>query len=119
VPAAELQALLVERRGVIALSGDLPFNDPSFAAFQWIGVESGLSKMSKLTRAEGAARFARVVKFEGKSWNPPDSSNELLVDRDVDQWLKQAGYRPRSDSSTGAQIDLEGFASRLYEGMKS
>jgi hypothetical protein len=38
-----LQKLLVERKGVITFFEDLPFNDPDFPAFQWLGAR-GLNK---------------------------------------------------------------------------
>lgn len=38
-----LQKLLVERKGVIAFFEDLPFSDPDFPTFQWLGAR-GLNK---------------------------------------------------------------------------
>jgi hypothetical protein len=38
-----LQKILVERKGVITFFEDLPFDDPDFAAFQWLGAR-GLNK---------------------------------------------------------------------------
>ncbi|MBM3759790.1 MAG: FAD-dependent oxidoreductase [Acidobacteria bacterium] len=37
IPVPLLQKLLVERKGVITFFEDLPFDDPDFAAFQWLG----------------------------------------------------------------------------------
>lgn len=70
VPVGELQALLVERRGVITYYDDLPFTDPAFSAFQWLGAR-GLNvgyqadKDAKLTRAEAAERLDRILKTHG------------------------------------------------------
>jgi len=75
VPTAELQSLLVERRGVVTYYDDLPFTDPSFAAFQWLGAR-GLNpgykatKDRKLTAADAAAKLARIGKYNGKV--PPE-----------------------------------------------
>ena len=70
VPVPELQSLLVERRGVITFYEDLPFTDPAFAAFQWLGAR-GLNggykatKDAKLTHADAAKKLARILKING------------------------------------------------------
>ncbi len=70
VPTAELQALLVERRGVITYYGDLPFTDPDFAAYQFLGAR-GLNpgykanKDEKLNPTLAASRLERIQKYHG------------------------------------------------------
>ena len=82
VPVAELQALLVERRGVITFYEDLPFADPAFAAFQWLGAR-GLNlgyranQGMKLTRADAAERLTRILKLHGGVWNAGDPPLDL------------------------------------------
>ncbi len=72
VPTAELQALLVERRGVITFYDDLPFTDPSFAAFQFLGAR-GLNpgyqaaKDRKVSAADVATKLVRIAKYHGKA----------------------------------------------------
>ena len=97
VPVRELQALLVERRGVITFYEDLPFTDPAFAAFQWLGAR-GLNpgyradKGAKLTRAEASGRLVRILKLHGKTWSAPaDRPDAPLLAADLRHWLKQAG----------------------------
>jgi hypothetical protein len=122
VPVPQLQSLLVERRGVITFYDDLPFNDPLFAAFQYLGAR-GLNtgykanKSIRLTRKDGAERIARILKYEGKSWKTPaDDLDSPLVLSDVSAWLRQAGYR--SSAAGDAPIDLGQFASAVYSAMK-
>lgn len=122
VPVAELQALLVERRGVITFYGDLLFTDPDFAAFQWLGAR-GLNpgyratKDMKLTRAGAATKLARILKLHGRTWAVPrDNPDAPLVAADLQDWLKQAGYTP---ASTGASaLDLTQFASTVYQALR-
>jgi hypothetical protein len=69
-PVAELPRILVERKGVITFYEDLPFTDPSFAAFQFLGAR-GLNpgyranKNARLTRAEADERLARILRHHG------------------------------------------------------
>jgi hypothetical protein len=88
VPVAELQSLLVERKGVITFYEDLPFTDPAFAAFQFLGAR-GLNpgykalKGTKLTQAEANERQARIAKYHGKPAklaNPPQDLTALATD---------------------------------------
>lgn len=48
INTAKLQKILVEQKGVITFFEDLPFNDPDFAAFQWLGAR-GLNKGYRAT----------------------------------------------------------------------
>jgi hypothetical protein len=122
VPTAELQALLVERRAVITFYEDLPFTDEAFAAFQWLGAR-GLSpgyradKGAKLTRADGAARLARILKMEGKAWAPPKGiADAPLAASELGSWLKQAGYKAAAGGS--ADLDLTQFAVAVYGALR-
>jgi hypothetical protein len=122
VPPAELQALLVERRGVVTFYEDLPFTDPDFAAFQWLGAR-GLNpgyratKAMKLSRGEAAGRLERILKFHGKRWTAPEVvADAPLRAADLQTWLKQAGYETsagRADSG-----DLAGFAATVYAALR-
>ena len=56
----EIQALLVERRGVITFDEDLPFGDPAFAAFQYLGAR-GLGKGYRTLRGAPVTRAAGSV----------------------------------------------------------
>src|SRR5262249_41036741 len=76
IPATELQSLLVEKRGVITFYEDLPFTDPAFAAFQFLGsrgLNSGYraDQTKQLTRTEASDKLARILKYHGKSKRPP------------------------------------------------
>ena len=121
VPTAELQALLVERRGVITFYEDLPFTDPAFAAFQWLGAR-GLNpgyraaKDAKLPRGDAAGRLARILKFHGKTFAAPhDNPDAPLLAADLQDWLKKAGYTP---PSTGASaLDLTQFATTVHQAL--
>ena len=93
-PVAELQQLLAARGGVITFYNDLKFDDPSFAAFQWLGARGlntgyDASPGAKLTRQEGASRLARLLSFEGKKWTEPAGDPQaLLQGSELIQWLK-------------------------------
>lgn len=127
VPVAELQSLLAERHGVITFYEDLHFNDPAFAALQWLGAR-GLntgyraSKDSLMTRGNGADRLARILKAEGKSWEPPtDNRQEPLRTSDLRAWMKQAGYLAGTGPTSevpDSPLDLAGFATYLYGRLK-
>lgn len=103
VPVPELQATLVERRGVITFYEDLPFDDPAFAAFQWLGAR-GLNtgykatKDARLSRAEAAGRLARILKLHGKT-SPG-----------LQTWLGQA--------TASSDIDLTQFAAKVYQSLR-
>jgi hypothetical protein len=121
-PVPELQTLLVERRGAITFYEDLPFTDPAFAAFQWLGAR-GLNggyratKDEKLTRASAAGRLARILRFHGRSWSAPvDNPDAPLLASHLRAWLTRAGY---SAASTGeSALDLTQFASTVYQAMR-
>ena len=123
-PAAQLQALLVERGAVVTFFDDLPFNHPHFAAIQYLGAR-GLNtgyraEPSKLlTRADAAARLARILKFEGKSWTPPTGEpNAPLTAAAVASWLKQSGYRPGPTPTEPEQFTLAQFAQTIYTAIR-
>jgi len=107
-PVAEIQQLLVARGGVITFYHDLKFDDPSFAAFQWLGARGlnpgyAAAPGTKLTRREGAARLARVLGFEGKTWaEPAGDPQAALRAGELTQWLKNVGY----DAQGGDRADL-------------
>ncbi len=122
VPVPELQVLLVERRGVITFYEDLPFADPAFAAFQWLGAR-GLNrgykaaKDTKLTRGDAAERLTRILKWQGQSWPAPqDNPGAPLLASDLQGWLKQAG-RDAALSGSPA-LDLTQFATALYQALR-
>jgi hypothetical protein len=127
VPAAELQTLLVERRGVITFYEDLAFDDGAFAAFQWLGAR-GLnggyraSKQSQVTRGDGTDSLARILRSEGKSWVPPrENRQEPLRASELRAWMKQAGYSEDVGPASGgsdASLDGAGFATYLYSRLK-
>jgi hypothetical protein len=103
VPVPELQALLVERRGVITFYEDLPFTDPAFAAFQWLGAR-GLNggykatKDARLTHADAAEKLARILKVHG-----PISP----------------GLQARLAKATEApDLDLTQFATTVYKALR-
>src|SRR5262249_45812885 len=101
---------------------DLPFTDPDFAAFQWLGAR-GLNpgyratKAMKLSRGEAAGRLERILKFHGKRWTAPEVvADAPLRAADLQTWLKQAGYETsagRADSG-----DLAGFAATVYAALR-
>jgi hypothetical protein len=103
VPVPELQALLVERRGVITFYEDLPFTDPAFAAFQWLGARglNGGYKATrdvKLTRDDAAKKLARILKVHGP------------ISR---------GLRARLEKATEApDLDLTQFATAVYQALR-
>lgn len=122
VPTAVLQSKLVEQRGVVTFYHDLPFDDPAFAAFQYLGAR-GLNpgyraeKAAPLTKASGAERLARILKFEGKSWTPPSAAADPLTAQDLAAWLKQAGYNSPA-SSDSRPLHLEAFATQVFRAIK-
>ncbi|MBE0656908.1 MAG: FAD-dependent oxidoreductase, partial [Bryobacteraceae bacterium] len=123
-PVAQLQALLVERSGVVAFYEDLPFNDTDFAAFQYLGAR-GLNKGYRadktklLTRGDGAERLARILKFEGKQWTPPGGAKaDALGAAELSRWLEQAGYRAAPLPGNAVQIDLAHFARAVYAAIR-
>ncbi len=120
-PVREIQALLVERRGVITFDEDLPFGDPAFAAFQYLGAR-GLGKGYRtlrgapVTRADGGERLGRILKFEGKPFTAPDGDGAAgLRGSELAAWLRGAGYK-----ATGGEgeLDLTGFATAVYAALR-
>ncbi len=123
-PADKLQSMLVERRGVVTFYGDLPFDDPDFSAFQYLGAR-GLNpgyvaaKSTQLTRAAAAERLARILKFEGKSWTPPGGDPQsALSSVELASWLRQAGYPRATAESRVEQMDLAQFATAVCGSIK-
>ena len=121
-PTAELQQLLVERGGVITFYEDLPFADPAFAALQWLGAR-GLNpgyraqKADRLTRAQGAARLARVLQYHGRAWTrPEDAGDEPLRAAELARWLREAGYRTTADGAEA--LDVAAFAGLVYRALR-
>ncbi|WP_051670066.1 FAD-dependent oxidoreductase [Bryobacter aggregatus] len=121
VPVDALQTLLVERRGVITFYGDLHFQDPAFAAFQWLGAR-GLnpgyeaSKEEKLTQRNAAEKLARVLSFAGKTWQIPASATDRPLSTSVlTAWLQNAGYLRQSQRAASEMLDLAQFAAIVYE----
>lgn len=122
-PTAELQRLLVERRGVITFYDDLPFESPHFAAFQWLGAR-GLNPGYKatpdlkLTRRHGWTKLARILHAEGRAWQEPqDNPDAALRAADLAEWLRQAGREPSDDGfqTLGEQpLTLSQYARLLY-----
>jgi hypothetical protein len=99
IPMPELQAILVERRGVITFYQDLPFTDPAFPAFQFLGargLNAGYEAMkdTKLTRVDAAERLARILRLHGQ------------VSRDVHVQLENIPATP--------DLDLALFAAKVY-----
>lgn len=122
VPTAALQSRLVEQRGVVTFYEDLPFTDPGFAAFQYLGAR-GLNagyraeKDSALTQAQAAERLARILQHEGRSWTPPATGAEPLTAAQLAAWLRQAGYKARASGET-APLTLAAFAGLVYQSIK-
>ena len=123
VPTAELQRLLVERGGVVTFYRDLPFEDPAFAAFQWLGtrgLNSGYDATAKrkLTRRDGWIRLARIVRAEGKAWfEPHDKPDADLHGQELAEWLREAGYQPTDPEFKQfwqQQLSLAQFALLTY-----
>lgn len=121
VPVAELQALLVEGGGVITFYHDLPFSDPAFAAFQYLGARAlnpgyRAEKSTPLTRAAAAGRLARILSFEGRSWTPPaPPESEPATAQLVAAWLVQAGYTRPAPAPAPGPFDLAAFAQLVYQ----
>lgn len=122
-PTPELQRRLVEQRGVVTFYDDLPFTSPDFTAFQYLGAR-GLNPGYRaeagapLTQAEGAARLARVLAFEGRRWRgPARTSADPLTAGDVAAWLSEAGYTPSAPETSGP-LNTRDFALQLYAALR-
>jgi hypothetical protein len=74
------------------------FNDPDFAAFQWLGARGFntgylANPEEALTRKDAAARLQRVLHTIGKGWKMPENlDGSLFTETDLRMWLKDAGY---------------------------
>ena len=125
VPVRQLQALLVEKGGVITFYEDLPFDHPAFAGMQWLGARAlnpgyRATPEMKLTRRDGWVKLGRILAAEGKEWNPPGGvEQEKLSWPELHTWLQQAGYRPRQPGiPEDRQLTLDQFAKIVYAAMK-
>jgi hypothetical protein len=129
VPTGELQTILVERRGVITFYEDLPFTHPAFPALQHLGAR-GLNPGYRaaldtlLTRSAAAERLARILRFEGKPFTPPNPSGAPATAALVAQWLRDAGYpqaaavRQAAIAAASASYTLEAFAAQVYAALR-
>lgn len=122
VPAGELQAILVERRGVLTFYEDLPFTDPAFPAMQWLGAR-GLNpgyradKDTKLNQRDAATRLERILRFAGARWQaPPNSADRPLTGAELAAWLRSAGYKPSRIPE--GPLDLGGLAVMVYQALR-
>jgi len=121
VPVAEVQGILVSRRGVITFYSDLPFDHPRFAALQWLGAR-GLNPRYDatpdlaMTRRHGWTKLARILAAEGRAWTPPSDRPEApLTAADLDAWLRAAGMAVPAGPADPAT--LAGFAERVFAAM--
>ncbi len=119
IPVHRLQKILVEQKGVITFYEDLPFDDPAFPAMQYLGAR-GLNpgyqahRDTPLTQAAAAQRLARILKHEGKSWQPPATDAAApATAAGVHAWLRQAGYRPAAPTPSSPLTTGE-FARQVY-----
>jgi hypothetical protein len=126
-PVAEIQEMLAARGGVITFYNDLKFDDPSFAAFQWLGARGlnlgyDAAPGTKLTRHDGAARLTRVLGFEGKPWTEPAGDpGSPLNGSELTRWLKSAGYHPQGGDSASLKnegLTLAQFADITYRALR-
>lgn len=122
VPTAELQALLVERRGVVTFYEDVPFDHPRFAALQYLGAR-GLcpgyraEPEKRLPRPDAAARLARILGFEGRAWQAPaGDSGAPLSGAALAGWLGEAGYR--APAQPEGPLDVASFAEIVYAALR-
>jgi len=121
VPPAILQHLLVERGAVVTFFEDLPFNDPHFAAIQYLGAR-GLNRGYRaemdtlLTRGDAAERLARILQFEGKFWRMESGNPSApLSAAELSRWLAQAGYAVPGNGPR--QMDVADFANVVYRAL--
>ncbi len=122
VPVAELQKLLVERRGVITFYHDLKFDHPAFAALQWLGAR-GLNlgycahPDKNLTRREASECLGRILQSEGKTipaiLQQPESP---MLAADLLEWLRGVGL-PARDRTPDGQLNSARFASIVYSAL--
>jgi hypothetical protein len=124
VPTGKLQQLLVERGGVVTFYDDLNFDDPDFAAFQWLGARAlnpgyKATPDIKLTRRDGWTKLKRILEAEGRPWTEPQENPTLPLRGDeLAQWLRQAGYQPevgRFAALKTQSVVLKQFANLVYQ----
>lgn len=116
---AELQSLLVERKGVVVFYEDLRFDDPDFAAMQWLGAR-GLNlgyradADSLVTRRAGAERLARIMKYHGRSWRTPETAepDAPLTAPELARWLG------KSSAAANSPLKVREFASLAYSALR-
>ncbi len=124
VPVPVLQKILTERRGVITFYEDLNFDDPAFAAFQWLGAR-GLNKGyaaspdARLSRSAAWESLSRILSIEGKPWRPPiDNPDAPLLRNALAAELQKAGYSVSGDAAQPVgpveRLTLRQFASIVY-----
>lgn len=99
IPTDELQAILVRQRGVLAFFEDLPFDHPSFPAYQYLGARGWNTGYradldQPLTRDYALAALGRLFATEGRRWSPPpQASGPTFTAQDLQAELQRAGYR--------------------------
>jgi hypothetical protein len=89
VPTAELQKILVERRGVITFFDDLKFDHPAFAAFQYLGAR-GFNKGyqakpdAPISRDAASQAIERLRRSDGSMRLPSaDTLGESLTNQQL------------------------------------
>jgi hypothetical protein len=99
IPTDELQAILVQQRGVLTFFEDLPFDHPAFPAYQYLGARGWnngykAELREPLTREYALAALGRVFATEGRRWSAPaNTSGPTFNAKDLRQELERAGYR--------------------------
>lgn len=111
IPIDQLQAILVQQRGVLTFFEDLPFDHPAFPAYQYLGARGWNTGYKAelnepLTREYALAALGRVFATEGRRWSPPaNASGSYFTANDLKQELRRAGYRLPSNWSTASPND--------------
>lgn len=119
VPTDHLQAILVKQKGVITFYDDLKFDDPRFAAFQWLGARGlnpGYSAAPEKTLSshEAATRLARIFDHSRVKWKAPMGLSEAPGKlSEVAAWVRSAGLRAESPA-TDKDLTLADFAELVY-----
>jgi len=123
VPTAAIQRVLVERGAVITFYHDLKFDDPAFAAFQFLGAR-GLNRGYKaradepVNRRDAWDKLARILRAESMPWTAPQDDPEgPLRSADLVAWLEQAGYRKvaKPAQPDDSPLKLREFATIVYQ----
>jgi hypothetical protein len=123
VPMAELQRILVARGGVIAFFTDIPFDDPDFAAFQWLGARGmnpgyAMTPDAPITRADGLARLRRVLSDSGSATRLPasvDGNDTPLQAKQLRQWLGMARYTPAQSEDVAGGLTVRSYCRLVYQ----